>query len=109
MHCRGRCSSPLSRTVNRLVRLLFIDSAIVAQEWRRSWSLIRVRPACPSPTVCRAHGGAAGHRPRTTSSPTLQVIWISGWAVLPLAVDVALLWAVFGAVRASAARRPSAT
>lgn len=26
----------------------------------------------------------------------LQVIWFSGWAVLPLVVDVALLWAVFG-------------
>ena len=26
----------------------------------------------------------------------LQVIWFSGWAVLPLLVDVALLWAVFG-------------
>jgi hypothetical protein len=45
----------------------------------------------------------------TVLSLTLQVIWISGWAVLPLAVDVALLWAVFGAVPASAARRPSAT
>ena len=26
----------------------------------------------------------------------LQVIWFSGWAVLPLLVDVGLLWAVFG-------------
>jgi hypothetical protein len=26
----------------------------------------------------------------------LQVIWLSGWAVLPLLVDVALLWAIFG-------------
>jgi uncharacterized membrane protein required for colicin V production len=26
----------------------------------------------------------------------LQVIWLSGWAVLPLLVDVVLLWAVFG-------------
>ncbi len=26
----------------------------------------------------------------------LQVIWLSPWAVLPLLVDVALLWAVFG-------------
>jgi len=26
----------------------------------------------------------------------LQVIWISGWAVLPLLVDALLLWAVFG-------------
>jgi len=24
------------------------------------------------------------------------VIWFSGWAVLPLVVDVALLWLVFG-------------
>ena len=29
-------------------------------------------------------------------SIVLQVIWLSGWAVLPLLVDVALLWAVFG-------------
>ena len=26
----------------------------------------------------------------------LQVIWFTGWAILPLLVDVALLWAVFG-------------
>ena len=26
----------------------------------------------------------------------LQIIWLSGWAVLPLLVDIALLWAVFG-------------
>ncbi|MCG3207194.1 MAG: hypothetical protein FOGNACKC_00794 [Anaerolineae bacterium] len=26
----------------------------------------------------------------------LQVIWLSGWAVLPLLVDIVLLWAVFG-------------
>jgi hypothetical protein len=29
-------------------------------------------------------------------SIVLQVIWFSGWSVLPLLVDVALLWAVFG-------------
>jgi hypothetical protein len=29
-----------------------------------------------------------------TASIVLQVVWISGWAVLPLALDVALLWAV---------------
>jgi hypothetical protein len=29
-------------------------------------------------------------------SIALQVIWLSGWAVLPLLVDLALLWAVFG-------------
>jgi hypothetical protein len=45
----------------------------------------------------------------TALSIVLQVLWISGWAVLPLAVDVALLWAVFGPVHTSAARRPSAT
>jgi len=28
-------------------------------------------------------------------SIVLQVIWFSGWGVLPLIVDVALLWAVF--------------
>lgn len=28
-------------------------------------------------------------------SITLQVIWFSGWAIFPLAVDIALLWAVF--------------
>lgn len=45
----------------------------------------------------------------TVLSIALQVLWISGWAVLPLVVDVALLWAAFGPVHASAARRPSAT
>jgi hypothetical protein len=29
-------------------------------------------------------------------SIVLQIIWFSGWAVLPLLVDGALLWAVFG-------------
>jgi hypothetical protein len=29
-------------------------------------------------------------------SIVLQVIWFSGWAIPPLLVDVALLWAVFG-------------
>jgi hypothetical protein len=29
-------------------------------------------------------------------SIVLQVVWFSGWAVFPLLVDVALLWAVFG-------------
>ena len=29
-------------------------------------------------------------------SIVLQVIWLSGWAVFPLLVDVVLLWAVFG-------------
>jgi hypothetical protein len=29
-------------------------------------------------------------------SIVLQVIWLSGWAVLPLLVDAALLWVVFG-------------
>ena len=29
-------------------------------------------------------------------SIVLQVIWFSGWAVLPIAVDIALLWPVFG-------------
>jgi hypothetical protein len=29
-------------------------------------------------------------------SIVLQIIWFSGWAILPLLVDVALLWAVFG-------------
>jgi hypothetical protein len=28
-------------------------------------------------------------------SIVLQVIWLSGWAVLPILVDFALLWAVF--------------
>ena len=32
----------------------------------------------------------------TVLSIVLQGIWISGWAVLPLLVDVALLWAIFG-------------
>jgi len=29
-------------------------------------------------------------------SLVLQVIWFSGWAILPLLVDAVLLWAVFG-------------
>lgn len=29
-------------------------------------------------------------------SIVLQVIWFSGWAVLPLLVDVVLLWTIFG-------------
>jgi hypothetical protein len=29
-------------------------------------------------------------------SIVLQVIWLSGWAVLPLLVDGALLWVIFG-------------
>lgn len=29
-------------------------------------------------------------------SIALQVVWFSGWAILPLIVDIALLWAVFG-------------
>jgi len=29
-------------------------------------------------------------------SIVLQVIWFSGWAILPLLVDVVLLWTVFG-------------
>jgi hypothetical protein len=32
----------------------------------------------------------------TVLSVVLQVIWFSGWAVPPLLVNVALLWAVFG-------------
>lgn len=30
----------------------------------------------------------------SVSSILLQVIWLSGWAILPLLVDVALLWSV---------------
>ena len=30
------------------------------------------------------------------ASIVLQVAWLSGWAILPLAVDAALLWLVFG-------------
>jgi len=30
------------------------------------------------------------------SSIVLQVIWFSGWAIFPLLIDAALLWAVFG-------------
>ncbi len=29
-------------------------------------------------------------------SVVLQIIWFSGWAILPLIVDIALLWTVFG-------------
>lgn len=30
------------------------------------------------------------------ASIVLQVAWLSGWAVLPLLVDLALMWTVFG-------------
>jgi hypothetical protein len=42
-------------------------------------------------------------------SIALQVIWISGWAVLPLAVDLALILVIVNPARASAARRTGAT
>ena len=29
-------------------------------------------------------------------SIALQVIWLSGWAIFPILVDILLLWAVFG-------------
>ncbi len=29
-------------------------------------------------------------------SIVLQVVWFSGWAIFPLLVDLALLWAIFG-------------
>lgn len=45
----------------------------------------------------------------TVLSIVLQVLWISGWATLPLAVDVALLWSVFSPVHASVARMTSET
>ena len=31
-----------------------------------------------------------------SASIVLQLAWLSGWAILPLAVDAALLWLVFG-------------
>jgi hypothetical protein len=34
--------------------------------------------------------------PGALMSLVLQVIWLSGWAVLPVLVSVALLWVVFG-------------
>ena len=45
-------------------------------------------------------------------SVVLQVVWIFGWAILPLVVDVALLWSVFalhltvGSLQGQAALRP---
>jgi len=42
-------------------------------------------------------------------SIVLQVVWISGWAVLPLAVDLALLWATIRPAHTGAPRRVSAT
>jgi hypothetical protein len=32
----------------------------------------------------------------TVFSIVLQVVWFTGWAILPLLVDVVLLWTVFG-------------
>jgi hypothetical protein len=43
------------------------------------------------------------------ASIVVQVVWISGWAVLPLAVDAALLWLVLGRrVAAGGARKRAA-
>jgi hypothetical protein len=36
----------------------------------------------------------------------LQIIWFSPWAILPLVIDVALLWAVFGQHVTVASLRP---
>ena len=38
----------------------------------------------------------------------LQVVWISGWAVLPIAIDAALLWMVLG-LHLTAGGRPRRT
>jgi hypothetical protein len=39
----------------------------------------------------------------------LQIIWFSAWAILPLLVDAALLWAVFGRqITVANLRRPEA-
>jgi hypothetical protein len=43
------------------------------------------------------------------TSIALQVVWISGWAVLPIAVDAALLWMVFGLHLTAGSRRGRAS
>jgi len=43
------------------------------------------------------------------ASIVLQVVWISGWAVLPLAIDAALLWLVFGLHLTAGSRRGRAS
>lgn len=43
------------------------------------------------------------------TSIMLQVVWISGWAVLPIAVDAALLWMVFGLHLTAGSRRGRAS
>lgn len=58
----------------------FLVAAAALMKW---WSV----PAAWFPWLIVA--GAA-------CSIVLQVIWLTGWAVLPLLVDLALLWAVFG-------------
>jgi len=45
-------------------------------------------------------GGAA-------CSIVLQVVWLTGWAILPLLVDAALLWLVFGRGVTVGALRPA--
>lgn len=73
-------------TLNTLTPILGITSAILflmaaASLWRRlvpeQWFVWLI---------------VAG----TMLSIGLQVIWFSAWAVFPLLVDIALLWAVFG-------------
>jgi len=43
------------------------------------------------------------------ASMVLQVVWISGWAVLPLAIDAAVLWLVFGLHLTAGSRRGRAS
>ena len=51
----------------------------------------------------------ARRRPARSRSIVLQVVWISGWAFLPIAIDAALLWMVFGLHLTAGSRRGRAS
>ncbi len=85
--CRGNAhTSPPGDLLNTLTPILAIVSALcflLAAAALLRW----VVPGAWFPWLIVA--GAV-------LSIVLQVIWLSGWAILPLLLDVALLWFVFG-------------
>ena len=78
---------PPGDTLNALTPILGIASAgcfLLAAAALLRWVVV---PGQGSPWLI-----AAG----VILSIALQVVWLSGWSVLPLLVNVALLWAVYG-------------
>lgn len=71
--------------------VLFVMAAAALLRWRvpRAWFRGLVAAACGLSVV-------------------LQVIWLTGWAVLPLVLDAALLWAVFARHVSVDSLRPAA-